>query len=232
MAIKIIHADDHALFREGMKFFLKLLDKNVEILEASDFQALMDKLVLEAPIDLLLLDLAMPGMGDPRFEHSVVYISSHSEDGAMGLIVNKPNPKLELIALLGHLDISAGPATPEVSVYFGGPVEQSRGFLLHSADYIGDPDTVQIDSHFALTATVDVLKELAQGTGPETCLLALGYSGWSASQLEAELLANGWLICEASPEIVFQLANADKWAAALASLGVDPMMLSAQSGRA
>lgn len=176
--------------------------------------------------------VAMPGMGDPRFEHSVVYISSHSEDGAMGLIVNKPNHKLELIALLGHLDISAGPATPEVSVYFGGPVEQSRGFLLHSVDYIGDPDTVRIDSHFALTATVDVLKELAQGTGPETCLLALGYSGWSAGQLEAELLANGWLICEASPEIVFQLANADKWAAALASLGVDPMMLSAQSGRA
>ena len=176
--------------------------------------------------------VAMPSMGDPRFEHSVVYISSHSEDGAMGLIVNKPNQKLELKALLGHLDISSGPATPEVSVYFGGPVEQSRGFLLHSAEYMGDPDTVRIDAHFALTATVDVLKDLAQGTGPETSLLALGYSGWSVGQLEAELLANGWLICEASPEIVFQLANADKWVAALASLGVDPMMLSAQSGRA
>ena len=176
--------------------------------------------------------VAMPAMGDPRFEHSVVYISSHSRDGAMGLIVNKPNLNLELKTLLGHLNIPVGVSTPDVSVYFGGPVDQSRGFLLHSAEYSSDPDTLRIDADFAVTATVDVLKELSQGGGPKTSLLVLGYSGWSAGQLEVELLSNGWLICDASFELVFELAAVDKWAGALASLGVDPMLLSAQSGRA
>ena len=104
--------------------------------------------------------VAMPGMGDPRFEHSVVYISAHSEDGAMGLIVNKANAALDLKALLGHLDIPMGAFTPDVAIHFGGPVEPSRGFLLHSSDYIGDPDTLQIDERFAVTATVDAIKDL------------------------------------------------------------------------
>ena len=176
--------------------------------------------------------VAMPGMGDPRFTHSVVYIGTHSEDGAMGLIINKPNPKVELTTLLGYLDIPTGPSTPNISVHFGGPVEQSRGFLLHSAEYTGDPDTLRINTDFALTATVDILKKLSEGDGPKISLLALGYSGWAAGQLEAELLANGWLICDASFEIVFGLADVDKWAMALNSLGIDPLMLSAQSGRA
>ena len=176
--------------------------------------------------------IAMPGMGDPRFTHSVVFIGTHSEDGAMGLIINKPNPKLELKTILGHLDISSGPSTPNIPVHFGGPVEQSRGFLLHSAEYMGDPDTVIISTDFAITATIEILKDLSQGFGPNTRLLALGYSGWAAGQLEAELLANGWLICDASFEIVFGLADADKWAKALDSLGIDPTMLSSQSGRA
>ena len=176
--------------------------------------------------------VAMPGMGDPRFTHSVVYIGTHSEDGAMGLIINKPNPKLELKTLLGYLDIPTGPSTPNISVHFGGPVEQSRGFLLHSGEYMSDPDTVMINTDFAITATIEILRDLSQGSGPNTSLLALGYSGWAAGQLEAELLANGWLICDASFEIVFGLADADKWAKALGSLGIDPMMLSSQSGRA
>jgi len=176
--------------------------------------------------------VAMPGMGDPRFTHSVIYIGTHSADGAMGLIVNKPNPKLELKTLLGHLDIETGPSTPDITVHFGGPVEQSRGFVLHSAEYIGDPDTLRIGADFALTATIDILRDLSQGNGPNTSLLALGYSGWAAGQLEAELLANGWLICDASFEIVFGLVDADKWAKALGSMGIDPMMLSAQSGHA
>tara|TARA_B100000787_G_scaffold159133_2_gene137030 strand:+ start:157 stop:771 length:615 start_codon:yes stop_codon:yes gene_type:complete len=176
--------------------------------------------------------VAMPGMGDPRFTHSVIYIGTHSADGAMGLIVNKPNPKLELKTLLGHLDIATGPSTPNIPVHLGGPVEQARGFLLHSAEYIGDPDTLRIGADFALTATIDILRDLSQGNGPNTSLLALGYSGWAAGQLEVELLANGWLICDASFEIVFGLADADKWAAALGSMGIDPMVLSAQSGRA
>ena len=129
--------------------------------------------------------VAMPGMGDPRFEHSVVYISAHSEDGAMGLIVNKANAALDLKALLGHLDIPIGAFTPQVAVHFGGPVEPSRGFLLHSADYVGDPDTLRIDDRFAVTATVDAIKDLSRGLGPKTSLLALGYAGWAAGQLEA-----------------------------------------------
>ena len=176
--------------------------------------------------------VAMPGMGDPRFTHSVVFIGTHSEDGAMGLIINKPNPKVELTTLLEYLDIPTGPSTPNISVHFGGPIEQSRGFLLHSAEYTGDPDTLRINTDFALTATVDILKKLSEGDGPKISLLALGYSGWAAGQLEAELLANGWLICDASFEIVFGLADVDKWAMALNSLGIDPLLLSAQSGRA
>ena len=174
--------------------------------------------------------VAMPGMDDPRFTRSVVYIGTHSENGAMGLIVNKPNLRLEFKTLLGYLDIPTGPFTPDISVHFGGPVEQSRGFLLHSAEYMSDPNTVMINTDFALTATSDILKDLSQGCGPKTSLLALGYAGWAAGQLEAELLANGWLICDASFEIVFGLADAGKWAMALGSLGIDPMMLSSQSG--
>ena len=176
--------------------------------------------------------VAMPGMGDPRFKHSVVYIGTHSEDGAMGLIINKPNPKVELTTLLEYLDIPTGPSTPNISVHFGGPIEQSRGFLLHSAEYVSDPDTVMINTDFAITATIEILKDLSKGLGPNTSLLVLGYSGWAAGQLEAELLANGWLICDASFEIVFGLADADKWAKALDFLGIDPTMLSSQSGRA
>jgi putative transcriptional regulator len=176
--------------------------------------------------------VAMPGMGDPRFEHSVVYISAHSEDGAMGLIVNKANASLDLKALLGHLDIPFRAATPEVAVHFGGPVEPSRGFLLHSADYIGDPDTLRIDESFAVTATVDAIKDLSRGLGPKTSLLALGYAGWAAGQLEAEIRANGWLICDAEFDLVFNPDNDAKWAAALTSIGVDPTLLSGQAGRA
>jgi putative transcriptional regulator len=176
--------------------------------------------------------VAMPGMGDPRFEHSVVYISAHSEDGAMGLIVNKANAALDLKALLGHLDITMGAFTPDVAIHFGGPVEPSRGFLLHSSDYIGDPDTLQIDERFAVTATVDAIKDLSLGLGPKTSLLALGYAGWAAGQLEAEIRANGWLICDAEFDLVFGLNNDAKWAAALASIGVDPPVLSGQAGRA
>jgi putative transcriptional regulator len=176
--------------------------------------------------------VAMPGMGDPRFEHSVVYISAHSEDGAMGLIVNKANAALDLKALLGHLDIPIGAFTPKVAVHFGGPVEPSRGFLLHTADYVGDPDTLRIDERFAVTATVDVIKDLSRGLGPKTSLLALGYAGWAAGQLEAEIRANGWLICDAEFDLVFGLNNEAKWAAALASIGVDPTLLSGQAGRA
>ncbi len=176
--------------------------------------------------------IAMPGMGDPRFAHSVVFVCAHTADGALGLIVNKPAPDLRLDDLLEQLNISKGPAGRDIRVYFGGPVEHGRGFVLHSADYSVREATLDIDEHFGMTATQDILVALAEGQGPRSALLMLGYAGWAAGQLEAEILENGWLVADATPELVFAADNAAKWAGALKTLGVDPMSLSAAAGRA
>lgn len=177
--------------------------------------------------------IAMPSMGDPRFEHSVVYMCAHSEDGAMGLIVNKPAPDLKFGDLLQQLKISPPPEdAPEVQVHYGGPVEGGRGFVLHTGDYTGNSSTLQVDDQFGMTATLDVLEDLSNGTGPSQCFLALGYAGWGPGQLEDELQRNGWLTCDAAPEIVFDAEADQKWQMALATLGIDPLMLSATGGRA
>ena len=176
--------------------------------------------------------VAMPAMGDVRFEYAVVYVCAHSDEGTMGLIVNKPNPKLKFKKLLNQLNISFNGSIIDTKVHFGGPVEQIRGFILHSSDYQAGVDTLNVDESFSMTATPDILEDMAKGDGPDISLLALGYSGWASGQVEAELLQNGWLICDATYELVFNIANSDKWAAALASLGVDPLMLSSQAGRA
>jgi putative transcriptional regulator len=177
--------------------------------------------------------IAMPGMGDPRFEHSVVYICAHSQEGAMGLIVNKPTPELNFTDLLEQLKIAPPPAeAPEVRVHYGGPVEGGRGFVLHSGDYTGNSSTLQVDDRFGMTATLDVLEDLSRGTGPHRCFLALGYAGWGPGQIEDELQSNGWLTCDAAPELVFDADPGRKWQMALASLGIDPLMLSATGGRA
>ena len=176
--------------------------------------------------------VAMPGMGDVRFEYSVIYICAHSKDGTMGLIVNKPNPKLNFKKLLSQLNIRSNLSIIDTMVHFGGPVEQVRGFILHSSDYQAGVDTLNVDGTFSMTATPDILKDIAKGEGPDISLLALGYSGWASGQLELELLQNGWLICDATYDLVFKVADNDKWASALASLGVDPLMLSTQAGRA
>lgn len=177
--------------------------------------------------------IAMPDMGDPRFHGSVVFLCVHSEEGAMGLIVNKPMPDVSLGDLLDQLEIARGPATPDLSVGFGGPVELRRGFVLHSAEYHGDCDErLAVDDRFAMTATLDVLEDIARGTGPERALLALGYAGWGPGQLEGEIRDNGWLTAEATPEIVFAPRMEGKWAAALASLGISPLTLSSEAGHA
>ncbi len=177
--------------------------------------------------------VAMPGMGDPRFEHGVVFICAHSPDqGALGLIVNKPTPELSLGDLLQQLGIQTGPESRDIRVHFGGPVEGGRGFVLHSADYAARDATLQIDERFGMTATQDILRALAQGKGPDSALLMLGYAGWAPGQLEAEILANGWLVADATPELVFADDGRAKWNAALKSLGVDPVSLSAMAGRA
>ena len=176
--------------------------------------------------------IAMPGMQDPRFEKSVVYICSHSDEGAMGLIVNKPTPQIEFADLLERLDIPTNQSGLDTGIYFGGPVETSRGFVLHSTDYQIGGTTLVVDDQFAMTATRDVLKDLANGQGPDNAILALGYSGWGAGQLENELLQNGWLSCDADAGVVFDMTNTMKWVGALKILGVDALALSATAGRA
>jgi putative transcriptional regulator len=176
--------------------------------------------------------IAMPGMGDPRFAHAVIYLCAHSESGAMGLIVNKPVEDLEFSQLLQQLGIARGPRARDIRVHIGGPVEHGRGFVLHSGDYSTEGSTLKVDEGFAMTTTLDVLQALAEGGGPERSILALGYSGWGPGQLEAEIGANGWLTCEASPDLVFQQPDGRKWESALRSIGVDPLGLSARAGRA
>ncbi len=176
--------------------------------------------------------IAMPGMGDPRFEKAVIYMCAHSSDGAMGLIVNKPAPGIRMDDLLDQLSIPRGRGSEGVIVHFGGPVEHGRGFVLHSADYATESSTLKVDERFGMTATLDILQDMAQGTGPDKRILALGYSGWGPGQLEDEINRNGWLTCDAVPEIVFAEDDNAKWVAALKSLGIDPLLLSAEAGRA
>lgn len=186
------------------------------------------------PIDLTgKLLIAMPGMGDPRFEKSVILLCAHSRDGAMGLIVNKPLPELNFTDLLRQLGIPrAAEPKSEIRVHFGGPVEHGRGFVLHTDDYSSNGSTLKVTGGFGMTATLDILEHIARGGGPSQALLALGYSGWGPGQLESEIARNGWLTAEGSRDIVFAADNSSKWARALRTLGIDPVMLSSDAGRA
>lgn len=176
--------------------------------------------------------VAMPGMGDPRFEHTVIYLCAHSADGAMGLIVNKPAPDVRFGDLLEQLDISADGDLGNQQVYFGGPVEHGRGFVLHSDEYFVPDSTLKIEGGVSMTATVDILKDIAGSKGPRMSLMTLGYAGWGPGQLESELQANGWLSCDADDEIIFEMRPEKKWEAALQQIGIDPRLLSAEGGRA
>ncbi len=176
--------------------------------------------------------IAMPDMADPRFNHAVIYICAHSEEGAMGLIINKPATEVRFTDLLEQLEIGTAPEMRDIRVHIGGPVEESRGFVLHSTDYISGQGTLRVDAGTAMTATLDVLEELAHGRGPKSSLLALGYAGWGPGQLEDEIAQNGWLIGEAQHAVVFGRANEHKWSAALKAMGVDPVTLSPTGGHA
>ena len=177
--------------------------------------------------------IAMPGMGDPRFERSVVLLCAHSPEGTMGLIVNKPIPELGFADLLKQLKIPAADrAQDAIRVHFGGPVEHGRGFVLHTSDYAANASTLRVPGGFGMTATLDILEHIATGTGPRRAFLALGYSGWGPGQLEDEILQNGWLTADADPDLVFAPDNGGKWAGALKSLGIDALTLSADAGRA
>jgi putative transcriptional regulator len=176
--------------------------------------------------------IAMPGMDDPRFERSVIYMVSHSDKGAMGLIVNKPNMKLRFTDLLQQMSIETGAQTPEIPVHFGGPVEHGRGFVLHSRDYVSDISTLEVDGEFGMTATQDILEDIARGEGPASAMMALGYAGWAPGQLEQEIGHNGWLTSVATPELIFAQSPEDQWQEALKLIGVDALALSGMAGRA
>jgi putative transcriptional regulator len=183
--------------------------------------------------------VAMPGMLDERFARTVIYICAHSAEGAMGIVVNKPAADLSLPDLLVQLDI-----VPEaerimlprqvgrMQVLMGGPVETSRGFVLHSPDFFLDQSTLPIDDGVCLTATVDILRAIAKGEGPQEAVLALGYAGWSAGQLETEIQANGWLNCTADAELIFHTSIESKYDVAMRKIGIDPAMLSTTVGHA
>ena len=183
--------------------------------------------------------IAMPGMPDSRFARSVVYMCSHSQDGAMGLIINKPAEDLRFGDLIKQVKLFDEDEAIELNgdnadrpVHTGGPVETSRGFVLHSPDYQTQSATMTITDGICLTATTDILKAMATGNGPKRSMLALGYSGWAPGQLESELGANGWLNCPADPELVFAEDPALKYDQALSVLGVDPSHLVSTAGRA
>lgn len=176
--------------------------------------------------------VAMPGMMDPRFAKTVIYMCAHNADGAMGLVVNKLIESLSFPDLLAQLGIESVGIGDQIKIHFGGPVESSRGFVLHSPDYRRDA-TLVVDEQVALTATVDILKAIAIGSGPRRSLLALGYAGWGPGQLDDEIKANGWLHVAADDELVFGGGNVeDKWGQAMAKLGIDPRMLSDSAGHA
>ncbi|WP_241691101.1 YqgE/AlgH family protein [Roseovarius sp. A46] len=186
-----------------------------------------------APVDLTgKILIAMPGMGDPRFAYSVVYLCAHSAEGAMGLIVNKPAQDLQMCDLLEHLSITPGPEMRDMPVHFGGPVEHGRGFVLHDDGYRSDIATLNVAEGFGMTATLDILEDIAQGRGPDRAILALGYAGWGPEQLESELAENGWLTCDADADLVFDSVDTDKWETALTRLGISSLTLSSDAGHA
>lgn len=175
--------------------------------------------------------IAMPGMEDPRFAGAVVLLCTHGTDGAMGLIVNKPAADLTMAEVLGTLDIQTAGALADMPVYFGGPVETSRGFVLHSPDYASSLHTLEVARGLAMTATQDVLEDIAAGRGPEHLMVALGYAGWGPGQLEDEIAANGWLTAEADAALVFGSDDV-MWAETIRTLGIEPSALSGAAGRA
>jgi len=196
-----------------------------------------------APKQRLFLDgqllVAMPGMTDERFARSVIYLCAHSADGAMGIILNRPASVRnfpELLEQLRVIDsderIKLPSAAKDIQVLFGGPVQTDRGFVLHSADFHIRNSTLTIDEGVSLTATIDILRAIAVGEGPDRALLALGYAGWGAGQLENEIQLNGWLHCPADPAIVFDRDLDTKYSRALRSIGIDLASLSMTAGHA
>jgi len=175
--------------------------------------------------------VAVPQMRDPRFTRSVIYMCAHNAEGAMGLVINRLVGSITFPDMLEQLGITAGEHGRQIKVHFGGPVDAGRGFVLHSDEYRHE-GTVAVVEGMALTATIDILKDIAGGHGPRRCLLALGYAGWGAGQLDAEIQANGWLTVPADADLVFEGDLDGKWERALGKIGVTRTQLSGEAGHA
>ncbi len=175
--------------------------------------------------------IAMPTMGDERFQRTVIFMCAHSAQGAMGLVVNRLADQIDFKDLLDQLRIEVPALIQEIQVHTGGPVESGRGFVLHTTDYCQD-STLQVSDDIGLTATADILKSIAAGDGPVHSLLALGYAGWAPGQLDAEIQANGWLHVPADRELVFDRDLDSKWERAVQKVGIDPSFLSMDAGHA
>ncbi len=177
--------------------------------------------------------VAMPGIGDPRFEHAVILICAHEPDHAMGLRLDSPAPSIDLKAVLAKLDVPSADSVEGVPVMVGGPVERERGFVLHTDDWASDETSIAFGGGLAMTGTKDALVAMTDPVaGPKRSTLLLGYAGWGEGQLEDELAENVWLVSDADLDLIFDRDHETKWSRALARIGVDAARLSGQSGRA
>ena len=181
--------------------------------------------------------IAMPGMADANFARTVVYICAHSDDGAMGFVINRPQ-QLSFSDVLLHLDligedevIRMPGSTLDFPIRSGGPVESGRGFVLHSDDYLSE-SSIPVSDDICLTATLDIVRAISRGRGPQRGLMMLGYAGWGAGQIENEIGANGWLSCPAQEDLIFDTNLDSKYERALGLMGINPAMLSAEAGHA
>jgi putative transcriptional regulator len=176
--------------------------------------------------------IAMPNMGDGRFDHAVILLCLHNDEQAMGLIVNKPSEDLKLTDVLKHLGIRASRPLADRKVLFGGPVNRERGYVLHSRDFTVPDATQTVTPDIGLTATRDVLEAMGGDHPPADFVLALGYAGWGPGQLESELAHNAWLVADPDNAIVFDAEFDGKWARAIGQLGIRPAQLMGDAGRA
>ena len=174
--------------------------------------------------------LAMPGMADPRFDHAIIAIAVHDENGAFGIGVGHSRAGIRFRQLLKQLDIDPGQA-PDCAVHHGGPVEPGRGFVLHSEDW-GGQDTLRINGLGAMTGTVDILRAIAEGRGPSRWLVSLGYAGWGEGQLDAEMTRHGWFATRGQPDLLFDTPTDDRWEEAFKAEGIDPRLLGSEAGAA
>lgn len=175
--------------------------------------------------------IAMPAMADPRFSQSVILVCAHTPDGAIGIVLNRPAAKPSFSELLKQLEVEPVPPARSIGMCVGGPVDGARGFVLHSTDWIGE-GSMRVDTNTALTASLDVLKTIAGGGGPADCILALGYAGWGAGQLDQEIKQNVWLTATPDRNLLFDPNHATKWHRAMASLNINPILLSTSAGHA